>query len=80
MKFKNRVEYSWPLKLKVIGKGIQRGEGCCNLKPILRSKYLKSFQISEIWSFGNILAKRFLDQIILNLFSCAHTEKSQKNL
>ena len=32
-----------------------------------------------MWSLGNIFAKPFLDEI-LDLFSCVHTEKSQKEL
>ena len=38
-----------------------------------------SISLSQIWSHGNILAKRFLDEIILDLFSFAKTEKSKKN-
>ena len=34
-------------------------------------------RISQMCSLGSIFAKRFLDEIILDLFSCAHTEKSQ---
>ena len=48
---------------------------CLNLGPI---NVYKLFTISQILSVGNILAKRFLDEIILDLFSCARTEKKQK--
>ena len=41
--------------------------------------YKLKIAISQIWSLGNILAKRFLDEIIPDLFFCAHTErKTQK--
>ena len=33
--------------------------------------------ISQMWSLGIIFAKRSLGEIILVLFSCVHTEKSQ---